>query len=110
MLIRRFMVEPYRRPSQTTTPARAGAGWGVVTREIPLPARTGECLEASPYFSGTRGIVCYGPLCQAANPDRIMNISPLAGKPAPPAILVNVPRLVTAYYTEIPDAAISAQL
>src|ERR1700682_1696105 len=37
------------------------------------------------------------------------NIDPLAGKPAPAAILVNVPRLVTAYYTDIPDAAIPAQ-
>jgi phosphoglucomutase len=37
------------------------------------------------------------------------NIDPLAGKPAPAAMLVNVPRLVTAYYTDIPDAAIPAQ-
>ena len=29
--------------------------------------------------------------------------SPLAGKPAPPNVLVDVPRLVTAYYTEAPD-------
>jgi phosphoglucomutase len=38
-----------------------------------------------------------------------MKISPLAGKPADPAILVNVPKLVTAYYAEIPDPAIPAQ-
>ena len=38
-----------------------------------------------------------------------MNISPLAGKPAEPGILVNVPRLVTAYYTEAPDPAVPAQ-
>src|SRR5262252_7511079 len=38
-----------------------------------------------------------------------MNISPLAGKPAEPAMLVNVPRLVTAYYTERPDPSIPAQ-
>ena len=31
--------------------------------------------------------------------------SPLAGKPAPPSLLVDVPRLVTAYYTEVPDPA-----
>lgn len=37
------------------------------------------------------------------------NISPLAGKPAPPALLVNVPRLVTAYYSEIPDPRIAAE-
>jgi phosphoglucomutase len=34
-----------------------------------------------------------------------MNISPLAGKPADPLSLVDVPRLVTAYYTETPDPA-----
>src|SRR5208282_2456337 len=38
-----------------------------------------------------------------------MNISPLAGRPAEPAMLVNVPRLVTAYYAEHPDPAIPAQ-
>ncbi len=36
-------------------------------------------------------------------------IHPLAGKPAPASILVNVPRLVTAYYTERPDPAIAEQ-
>lgn len=35
-----------------------------------------------------------------------MKISPLAGKPAPNSILVNVARLITAYYTEIPDPAL----
>lgn len=38
-----------------------------------------------------------------------MKISPLAGKPAPLAILVDVPRLVSAYYTEIPDPSVPAQ-
>jgi phosphoglucomutase len=38
-----------------------------------------------------------------------MNISPLAGKPAPHAMLVNVPRLVTSYYTDRPDPAVPAQ-
>ncbi len=36
-------------------------------------------------------------------------ISPLAGKPAPPAILVDVPKLVTAYYTNVPDASVPEQ-
>ncbi len=36
-------------------------------------------------------------------------ISPLAGKPAPASLLVDVPRLVTAYYSEHPDPAIAAQ-
>ena len=38
-----------------------------------------------------------------------MNVSPLAGKPAEPSMLVNVPRLVTAYYAERPDPSIAAQ-
>lgn len=33
----------------------------------------------------------------------------LAGQPAPPNLLVNVPRLVTAYYTGKPDAAVAAE-
>ena len=38
-----------------------------------------------------------------------MKISPLAGKPAPASMLVNVPRLVTAYYTEVPDPSVPTQ-
>lgn len=35
--------------------------------------------------------------------------NPLAGKPAPPAMLVNVPRLVTAYFSNTPDPSVPAQ-
>src|SRR5579871_3869435 len=38
-----------------------------------------------------------------------MKISPFAGKAAEPSMLVNVPRLVTAYYVEKPDASVSSQ-
>ena len=38
-----------------------------------------------------------------------MSIHPLAGKPAPRDLLVNVPRLVSAYYTEQPDPSDPAQ-
>jgi len=38
-----------------------------------------------------------------------MSISPLAGKPAPQSILVNVPRLMTAYYSLVPDPKVAAQ-
>ena len=38
-----------------------------------------------------------------------MTLSPLAGKPAPAQLLVDIPRLVTAYYTGQPDAAIANQ-
>jgi phosphoglucomutase len=38
-----------------------------------------------------------------------VKISPLAGKPAPAELLVDVPRLVAAYFTEAPDPAVPAQ-
>jgi phosphoglucomutase len=38
-----------------------------------------------------------------------MSLNPLAGKPAPRDILVNVPRLITAYYTEVPDPSVASQ-
>lgn len=38
-----------------------------------------------------------------------MNISTRAGKPADSSILINVPKLVTAYYTEHPDPTVPAQ-
>jgi len=36
-------------------------------------------------------------------------ISPSAGKPVPRSLLVNVPRLLTAYFTLVPDPAVTAQ-
>ena len=38
-----------------------------------------------------------------------MNISLRAGKPADPLMLVNIPKLVTAYYTQLPDPSVPAQ-
>ena len=38
-----------------------------------------------------------------------MEISPLAGKPADPSILIDVPRLVAAYYAMRPDPSVPAQ-
>ncbi|MGZ6346824.1 MAG: phosphoglucomutase (alpha-D-glucose-1,6-bisphosphate-dependent) [Anaerolineales bacterium] len=38
-----------------------------------------------------------------------MKVSPLAGMPADPATLVNVPNLITDYYEDTPDASIPAQ-
>ena len=37
------------------------------------------------------------------------HLSPLAGKPVPRSLLVNIPRLLTAYFTQTPDMAISSQ-
>src|ERR1700674_4771472 len=38
-----------------------------------------------------------------------MKVSPLAGKPADPSILIDVPKLVAAYYTGRPDPSVTAQ-
>ena len=38
-----------------------------------------------------------------------MKVNPFAGKPAEPAMLVNVPKLITAYYAEVPDPAVAEQ-
>ncbi len=38
-----------------------------------------------------------------------IRISPLAGQPAPRSLLVDVPRLVTAYYTGVPDPSVPSQ-
>jgi phosphoglucomutase len=48
-------------------------------------------------------------LIRQAQPPANNPVSPLAGKPATPAMLVDVPRLVTAYYTEVPDFSVPAQ-
>ena len=39
----------------------------------------------------------------------MVTANPLAGKPAPPELLVDVPKLVTAYYTEVPDPGTPGQ-
>ncbi|MDQ6830447.1 MAG: phosphoglucomutase (alpha-D-glucose-1,6-bisphosphate-dependent) [Gemmatimonadota bacterium] len=38
-----------------------------------------------------------------------MKISPLAGHPPPPAMLLDVSKLITAYYTEVPDSSVPAE-
>jgi phosphoglucomutase len=38
-----------------------------------------------------------------------MKVSPFAGKPAEPSMLVNVSKLVSAYYTEVPDPSVPEQ-
>lgn len=38
-----------------------------------------------------------------------MPLHPLAGQPAPPSLLINIPRLVSAYYTEHPDPQVATQ-
>jgi phosphoglucomutase len=39
-----------------------------------------------------------------------MSLHPLAGKPAPKSILVNIPKLISAYYTQQPDPLEESQL
>ncbi len=38
-----------------------------------------------------------------------MSVNPLAGKPAPPSLLVDVPKLISAYFVELPDPSIAEQ-
>jgi phosphoglucomutase len=38
-----------------------------------------------------------------------MKISPLAGHPAPPELLVDVAKLISAYYDDVPDPAVAGQ-
>ena len=38
-----------------------------------------------------------------------MNVNPRAGRPADPSMLVNVPKLVAAYYTQVPDSSVPEQ-
>ena len=38
-----------------------------------------------------------------------MKVSLFAGKPAEASMLVNVPKLITAYYTEVPDPSMPEQ-
>ena len=38
-----------------------------------------------------------------------MIVSPSAGKPAKPDILDNIPKLITAYFAEVPDPSAPAQ-
>ena len=62
-----------------------------------------------PFHSmGNRGVAMFAEFGENVI-ESIMGISPLAGKPAPASILVNVPRLVTAYYAEQPDPSVPAQ-
>ena len=41
--------------------------------------------------------------------DAPVRVSPLAGKPATLAMLVDVPRLIMAYYTDVPDYSVQEQ-
>lgn len=38
-----------------------------------------------------------------------MKVNPLAGKPAPPTMLANIPKLVRAYYTGMSDFSVPTQ-
>ena len=55
------------------------------------------------------GNVCCKIKGSAVTTVRSMKVRPLAGKPANSASLVNLPKLVTTYYTEIPDPSVPGQ-
>jgi phosphoglucomutase len=48
-------------------------------------------------------------MVEVSNARSPVKVSPLAGKPATPSLLVDVPRLITAYYAETPDSSVPAQ-
>jgi phosphoglucomutase len=50
-----------------------------------------------------------GLIAASSEDEMTATISPLAGKPVPPELLCNIPRLVTAYFSLVPDPAIPAQ-
>jgi len=49
-----------------------------------------------------------GPKRRPPFDERVMKASPYAGKPAEASMLVNIPKLVTAYYTDTPDPSVPA--
>jgi phosphoglucomutase len=53
--------------------------------------------------------VCHKILANAVSAEKIMEVSPLAGMPADPATLLNVPNLITTYYEDMPDPSVQAQ-
>lgn len=63
--------------------------------------------ETFPLFDNKKAL-CYDTINYFMG-ERVMNVNPFAGKIAEPSRLVNVPRLITAYYTEIPDPAVAEQ-
>jgi phosphoglucomutase len=77
------------------------AGW----REHPILAyeRRCRCL-ALPAFLCATGIFTHGGACISRG-DRRMPTNPAAGKRPTPAMLVDIPRLITAYYTLRPDVS-----
>src|SRR5258706_2988753 len=56
-----------------------------------------------------RPIACESSSVDAGRNEMTGRISPLAGKPVPISLLVNVPRLMTAYFVQQPDPSVPAQ-
>src|SRR5262245_15761716 len=92
-----------------TSPERHGLRWpgtleafgsGLQPTSVGFPPRDegGPTPEPGPRGRRPRGAE-----------ETIMTTDPRAGQPADPAMLVNVPRLVTAYYTRRPDPAVPAE-
>jgi phosphoglucomutase len=60
-------------------------------------------------FGYKTSLECGEPSTNTKDPPLPADINPLAGKIAPPSMLANVPRLVTAYFAEKPDPKIASQ-
>ena len=57
-------------------------------------------------MSSGRQPAIFADICEAP---KAMTTNPLAGKPVETRMLVDVPRLITAYYSGVPDPSVSAQ-
>jgi phosphoglucomutase len=77
----------------------------------------GISRDENPFFgileSASSGFICVPSLYfqrkNAVTAEELMDVNPLAGKLADPTTLIDVPKLVTAYYTETPDPSVPEQ-
>ena len=74
-----------------------------------LPGNGSKDSRGVHRYEGHRRRLAKAAVGESVTASTVMNISPLAGKSAPLEILVDVSRLITAYYTDAPDPTVPAQ-
>ena len=60
------------------------------------------CILDKASNADRRHAMCYGAPKLYVGGKTMVQVNPLAGKPAGPGLLVNIPRLITAYYKGSP--------
>src|SRR4029453_17670739 len=101
---RRCSTWPAPGSSPVTVPSPNTLGRSGASRHVLFPS--GVHLEGLGYLASDSS----PPGTSEGQPRRpVMQVSPFAGKPADQTMLVNVPRLVTAYYTGQPDPSVAAE-